>query len=170
MENASKALLMAAEVLIGLMVVSLAFFLFINFGQRAKDMQDEIQMNQITEFNNRFMQYVTDEPIATIYDVISVAKYAHEYNIKNEITEDKDMLKVYLDTERLDEVIYTNKNKQIELINEYTDRDTGMLEESTTENRVVFGENALFKCEIPEGDQYRDLSGRILYVKFLKNT
>ena len=39
MENASKALLMAAGTLIGMLIISLAVYLFTSFGSRADQME-----------------------------------------------------------------------------------------------------------------------------------
>ena len=43
MENASKALIMAASVLIGIMILSLAVYLFATFGASSAQMHEQIQ-------------------------------------------------------------------------------------------------------------------------------
>ena len=42
MENASKALLMAGGVLIGILILSLAVYLFITFGAESKEIHAQI--------------------------------------------------------------------------------------------------------------------------------
>lgn len=78
MENASKALLMAAGVLIGLMIITLGVFLYANFGGTSKQIHDQIETNQINNFNSQFTQY--DGKRVTIYDVVSMANLAKQNN------------------------------------------------------------------------------------------
>lgn len=80
MENASKALIMAAGVLIGILILSLAVYLFLNFGTASAELHQQIAENQINQFNSQFTSYVGKEGV-TIYDVISVANLATENNI-----------------------------------------------------------------------------------------
>ena len=79
MENASKALLMAAGVLIGLLVLTLAVYLFITFGANANEIRNEINSSQLTGFNANFNVYADRDDI-TIYDIISLANLAEENN------------------------------------------------------------------------------------------
>lgn len=79
MENASKALLMAAGVLMGILVLSLAVFLFANFGSTSSQIRSDITSNQLTQFNTQFTIYDGRDDI-TIYDIISVANLAKENN------------------------------------------------------------------------------------------
>ncbi len=79
MENASKALLMAAGVLIGLMIISLAVLLFASFGGTSSQIHDNVEENQISQFNSQFTSYEGKENV-TIYDVITMANLATENN------------------------------------------------------------------------------------------
>lgn len=79
MENASKALLMAAGVLIGVLILSLAAYLFVYFGSTSQQIHEQNEENQINEFNSKFTSYVGKDNI-TIYDVITVANLATENN------------------------------------------------------------------------------------------
>ena len=80
MENASKALIMAAGVLVAIMVISIGTYIFSTFSEFAKNREEEIFSHQRTEFNSQFTQY---EAIScTIYDIISLANYAKNYNEK----------------------------------------------------------------------------------------
>lgn len=79
MENASKALLMAAGILMGILVLSLAVFLFANFGSTSSQIRSDITSNQLTQFNTQFTIYAGRDDI-TIYDIISVANLAKENN------------------------------------------------------------------------------------------
>ena len=83
MENASKALIMAAGILIGVAILSLAVYLFVSFGSASTKIHEQNDANRINEFNTQFTSYVGKEDI-TIYYVITVANLATENNIKYE--------------------------------------------------------------------------------------
>lgn len=83
MENASKALLMAAGVLIGILILSLAVYLFVSFGSTSQQIHERNEENQMNEFNSKFTSYIGKNNI-TIYDVITVANLATENNKKYE--------------------------------------------------------------------------------------
>lgn len=84
MENASKALLIAAGVLIGILVLSLAIYLIITFGSYSSRIQDQNEQKLLTEFNSQFLVYEGRENL-TIYDVINIANLAKENNDKYEL-------------------------------------------------------------------------------------
>lgn len=83
MENASKALLMAAGVLIGLLVLSLAVYLFMSFGAESQEIYAEIENKQLNKYNAQFNVYSGREDI-TIYEIISLANLAKENNLSNQ--------------------------------------------------------------------------------------
>ena len=95
MENASKALLMAAGVLLGMMILSLAVFLFMSFGGTSAQIHDSVQQNQINNFNSQFTQYEGKNDV-TIYDAVSLANLAtqnnqeNEFNKRNSVADGKD--------------------------------------------------------------------------------
>ncbi len=127
MENASKALLMAAGVLIGVLVLSLAVFLFTDFGSKASKIYDRIQENQLTQYNAQYTVYSGREDI-TIYDIITVANKAKQNNEDyKEYTDFENIYKVRIifiassDSDRDLQDAADNK-KQI-LIEEYNDVD-----------------------------------------------
>lgn len=79
MENASKALLMAAGTLIGMLVLSLAVYLFTTFSGTATQISKENAKKQVDQFNSQFTSL--DGKNVTIYDVVSTANLATENNI-----------------------------------------------------------------------------------------
>lgn len=86
MENASKALLMAAGVLIGLLILSLAVYLFATFGASSAEIHKQNEVNQLNQFNTQFTSYEGKEDI-TIYDIITVANLANDNNYNYELNE-----------------------------------------------------------------------------------
>lgn len=79
MENASKALLMAGGVLIGLLILSLAVYLFVTFGADSKRINNQIELQQLAQYNAQYTIYEGRKDIK-IYDIISVANLAKENN------------------------------------------------------------------------------------------
>lgn len=103
MENATKAILMAAGVLIGVMILSLAAYLFVSFGGTAQTIQDRIDMGYMSQFNNKFLAYQAKNTTndsknpCTIYDIISVVNLANEFNDTNGFKYgDSDYISVYI--------------------------------------------------------------------------
>lgn len=85
MENASKALLMAAGVLIGILILSLAVYLFISFGSASADAHRQIAQNQVEKFNIQFTSYEGRTDV-TIHDIVTVANLARSSNDTYELT------------------------------------------------------------------------------------
>lgn len=78
MENAVKALYMAAGVLIGIMILSLAVVLFSSLQGYMEETNKQIMFNEVTRFNAKYTKYVGTE--LTIQDIITVAGEAYENN------------------------------------------------------------------------------------------
>lgn len=98
MENASKALIMAAEILIGVMIISFGVYIFNMFGKYSEERHNEIEELQIAEFNDRFYKFYgttlnsagVSRPIeCTIHDIVSLANFAQKYNLENSLIEEK---------------------------------------------------------------------------------
>lgn len=81
MENATQALLIAAGVLIGVLILSLAVFLFSFMGGHAAEIQNKIDEDEIAQFNNKFLKYNGLKNL-TMQDIITVKNYALENNKK----------------------------------------------------------------------------------------
>ena len=96
MENASKALIMAAEILVGVMIISVGVYLFNTYAGFSADTNKEIEDAQITAFNQQFQKFYgtttnsdgKEEPIeCTIHDITSLANLAKKNNAEYELTE-----------------------------------------------------------------------------------
>lgn len=84
MENASKALLMAAGVLMAVVILSLAAYLFGTFSSSTAEMQKDMERAEIQNFNNQFYAYNGKDNL-TIYDVYTVVNLARNNNEKHEL-------------------------------------------------------------------------------------
>lgn len=78
MENASKALIMAAEILIGIILLSIFVLAFQSCGNFADRINDNIEITNIQEFNSKFTIY--EEKNLEIHDIISILNLVDEYN------------------------------------------------------------------------------------------
>lgn len=81
MENASNALIIAGGVLIGVLIISLAVYLFADFGSTSAEINKKTEEQQLVQFNSKFTVYESTEKKWTIYDIVTVAGYAHENNV-----------------------------------------------------------------------------------------
>lgn len=89
MENATKAMLMAAGVLIGVMILSLGAALYSELQSYVESSQETMRFTEIKAFNNQFTVYLDRE--LTIQDVVTAANIAHENNIEYNIIDDVDI-------------------------------------------------------------------------------
>ena len=152
MENASKALLIAGGVLIGVLIISLAVYLFADFGSKSASINAQNSQKQLSAFNSKFTSYQnfkdqselagtkTENEIwkITIYDIITVKGYALENNEKYE---------------NIDEHINVTINNMsvfnktdMELIKSYVDQNTGEITKFKCEyNDVKYNQNGKVK-------------------------
>ncbi len=103
-ENASNALIMAAGILLGIMILSIGVFLFYSYAQSSSNAYKQMEATQIEQFNTNFLKYYgeitteaedsngriieTKSPIlCTAHDIITIANFARENNIKYDLSE-----------------------------------------------------------------------------------
>lgn len=101
MDNASKALLMAGSVLLAIMIISLAMYLFANFHQATSQIEGNVEESQVMQFNNQFTKYEGNNQV-TIYEVLSMANLATQNNKqyqyeKQEAKGENSYISVFLD-------------------------------------------------------------------------
>ena len=93
MENASKALLMAAAVLVGVLLLSLGVYLFTIFGDFSSEMTEKMNEKNVTEFNAQFTKYQSYQDddgnwqnTCRAQDVVTIANVARENNSEYDYT------------------------------------------------------------------------------------
>lgn len=129
MENASKALIMAAEILIGIMILSAMVYMFNVFAGYSEDRYKEIEDTQVAEFNNRFLKFYgtkknengVEKPIeCTIHDITSLANFAQKHNIEYEVNENtgysENTLYVQIDLENKKNLEKCSNSELVKLI------------------------------------------------------
>lgn len=100
MENASKALLIAGEVLIGILIMTVGVYFFKRLSAEGARIYIQMEYDKQSEFNQRFLKYDTsnrnyefnngskEEAYLNIQDVVSVINIAKENNQQNGFNEE----------------------------------------------------------------------------------
>ena len=79
MENTSKALIIAAEILMGVLLLTLMAFTFRALGNFSDAVNSNIETKNINEFNTKFEKYRGRKDL-TAQDVITIGNLAKQYN------------------------------------------------------------------------------------------
>ena len=140
MENASKALIMAGGVLIGVLILSLMVYLFISFGANSKEIYDRIEDNQLLQFNANFNIYEGRNNL-TIHQVVSVASLAKENNEKYQYRADHQVQVILnnMGSYSSNDFQNTDISKMQELVDLYTTVDnTGEINKTFTCTKVEY--------------------------------
>ena len=145
MENASKALIMAAGVLIGILIISLAVYLFADLGGTSAKINKQVEQQKIVQFNSQFTSYIEKE--LTIYDVVTILGYAQENNKYYEGSNDEQI-----------QVILKNKT-----ITEYSEEQKKQLIESDQNN---LANNELKKYKLQEKNIKYNKNGKVTEITF----
>lgn len=80
MENASRALIMAAGILIALMTIGLLVIMFNNMSNTQKENIQVARETQVIEFNNQYTSYLRDDVRGS--DMISLMHRIIDYNTR----------------------------------------------------------------------------------------
>lgn len=87
MENASKALIMAAGILIGMLIAALFSYEMMAVSKSGREHQKQMDLKIVTEFNSKFAKY--EEKKLTAQEVATVFNYITEWNNNNVSTQIK---------------------------------------------------------------------------------
>lgn len=79
MENASKALIMAGGILLGLLILTLMITLFMSSSDLTNTYRQTKQTEEVQQFNVNFTKYLGRE--LTIHEAITVINFAKENNV-----------------------------------------------------------------------------------------
>ncbi len=102
MENASKALLMAAGVLLGILILALMTTLLISSKNLSMSYEETKQSEAVQQFNANFTKYVGHD--ITIHDVVTICNFAENNNVHKVtvVTGAKNQSKILYDVEKYD--------------------------------------------------------------------
>ena len=79
MENASKALLMAGGILVGVLILALMITLFISSSKISSEYDNTKQITGVQQFNVNFTKYLGQD--LTIHQVITITNFANQNNV-----------------------------------------------------------------------------------------
>lgn len=158
MENASKALLMAAEVLIGVLILSLMVYLFATFGSNSAKINKQLEDNKLAEFNSQYDKYVGKEDV-TIYDIITVTNLAKENNKYYEL-ETSTKGNYYISVKRGIEQM--EKKTQQELTADIEDEELKVVDPTKVTASYAYKILPKYDCTV----EYSDITGRVKTVTF----
>ena len=156
MENTSNALIIAGEILIAVLILSLFAYIVVQFGTFSSQMHKEMVDSQITSFNNNFTIYsyrtnITAQEIAT---VINFAKQSNDSKELNWNDSSDYYVEVYIDGQNV-----FNSSKYIKNQDEYENNNKvdEVIRTFIKENNIkYFSCNALIKSgnkvELNEND------------------
>ncbi len=167
MENASKALIIAASVLLGIMIISVAVALFNSFGGSSREIMNEIERGKIAEFNTQFFKYYGEnyntetgeiEKIKiTSHDIVTLTNLAKKNNIEYEVQEQNsksdNSYYIQIDVKNRKNLEKLNEEKLIEFLQENSYK-----ENTESETKYYYIENI----------ETSTVSGRVIYVKILE--
>ena len=156
MENASKALIMAGGMLIGIIIISIGVYLLAVYGGTSKNIQDQLDARVLAEFNNNFLKYQGSDK-CTIHDIVSLASFAKKNNQDLGLADtDKNndyYVSVYITTKMNDSF---NK-ENLSLSTKGEDYYIGLIDSYSVKNTIA--ETQYFTCKNIEfrtiGDQKR---------------
>ena len=106
MENVSKALIIAGEVLIAVLVLSLAMVVIVKFGKFSANTNKRLSENELNNFNNKFYAFngrinITADEIASLINYAKENNDLHEVDLTN-----KQNAEYYVDVKILDDGNY----------------------------------------------------------------
>jgi len=84
MENASKALIIAGEMLIGLIVISIIAYLFVAMSKPAESLSSSLSQTEVDKINSYFAKFQDRQDI-TAQEIVSSINYAKEQNTKQPV-------------------------------------------------------------------------------------
>lgn len=149
MENASKALIMAVSVILGIMIITFLCFVFGMFKNYNSKNIAQIEETETASFNKEFFKYYEngkDTIKVTLHDIISISNFVKENNLKYDVKEaTKNSYYVTID-------VYTKSEKIYNFEKMSQDEYTNFLKQNKT-----------FKCsEI----RINKVTKRVEYVKY----
>ncbi len=160
MENAARALTMAAGVLIGIMIISIAVYLFTSLGNTSSEIYSKVEQTKIDKFNSQFLKYYRLDT-CTAHDIVSIANLAKNSNEYYELEEGSGYnyyvnVSVYNVSEKIEHFEKLDDAKYTEFIQN----------NSTVEEKGKIKEIKYFTCT---NISQSNITGRVYQITFKAN-
>lgn len=85
MENASRALLMAGGILIAILIISMAVYMFVTYNRVETSYGNTMESNEKIKFNTNFTKFEGRKDI-TAQEIVTLINFAKNYKETNQIT------------------------------------------------------------------------------------
>ncbi len=169
MENAAKALIMAAGVLIGVIIITIAVYLFTNLGNTSSEIYSDVEQKKIDKFNNQFLKYdgLTN---CTAHDIVSIANLARNNNDYYELGEGN--TNNYYVRVQVINYLYQNDNTRTENFEKLGDNYyTNFIEENSAIKINETSKNEEWKIKYFEcvNVEISDTTGRVYNIIFKRS-
>lgn len=167
MENASKALIMAASILLGLMIISVGVALFNTFSEFSRDTIEKVDEKKLAEWNNNYLKYYgtmaveengkyISKPIeVTAHDIVSVANLAKQnnenYELENQSGYDENSYYVQVQVDKKNNFEKSTEQEKNKFLQENS---------LTDENETKY-----YKCSEVK---ISEVTKRVIYIKFVE--
>lgn len=163
MENAARALTMAAGVLIGIMIISIAVYLFTSLGNTSSEIYSKVEQTKIDKFNSQFLKYY-GLGTCTAHDIVSIANLAKNSNEYYELEEGSE-LDYYVNVIVKDYIDNNGSEKTEEKFEKLDDaKYTEFIENNSTNEEK--SEIKYFTCT---GISQSNITGRVYQITFKAN-
>lgn len=163
MENAARALTMAAGVLIGIMIISIAVYLFTSLGNTSSEIYSKVEQTKIDKFNSQFLKYYRLDT-CTAHDIVSIANLAKNSNEYYELEEGSE-LDYYVNVIVKDYIDNNGSEKTEEKFEKLDDaKYTEFIENNSTNEEK--SEIKYFTCT---GISQSNITGRVYQITFKAN-
>ena len=115
MENASKALIIAGEILMGIILLTIFAYMFSNMGKVSEQYSETIENHNLEEFNTKFSVYLNKE--LNIQDIITIHNLIEDINTSS--TQKIRMTNLGIDYSKKNELISNYSEKKFTCKLEY---------------------------------------------------
>ena len=177
MENASKALIMAAGILVGVMILTIAVTLFKTFSDFGNETYEKVEAERLAQWNNTYLKYqglstkkvnghTVTVPLypATAHDIITLANHARENNKKYELpmpysSKKADETTFYVQVCIENDSRYRNMENLSQEKKEEFLRDNSITEDNG--NKVKY-----YKCTSRIDEMISNTTKRVTYIQF----
>lgn len=174
MENASKALIMAGGVLIGMLIISVMIFVFRKAGQLSSEYDTQLSDSELVKFNSQFELYAKKDN--TYFDVITVSNLAYSVNNQNgNDTSENNSVKIYIINKNNDSILCSIlpdsslKRNYFFKGGDVTTNQLYMYEEVANDGLMKnYGGNTTFSCK-DEGSIKYNAVGKVCEMRFKIN-
>lgn len=159
MENASNALMIAAGVLIGILLVSLIVISFNGAADLAKSYDSRISASSLQAFNSNFEKYTDGE--VDIQSIITMTHFAKDYNSKNELKKGDSIYISVICEGETGKIVALDEKTDDELL-AFMQENTFAKDEAGNEDKTIFQK---YKCQKIE---YNENTGTVTKITFKK--